>query len=52
MILQIIEDCKRTNTTIAMLCKTSVARNVYREIIKKAIPFKYCKNLEFNKNKR
>ena len=48
MILQIIEDCKRTNTTIAMLCKTSVARNVYREIIKKAIPFKYCKNLEFN----
>lgn len=48
MILQIIEDCKLTNTTIAMLCKTSVARNIYREIVKKEIPFKYCKNLEFN----
>lgn len=48
MILQIIRECKNTNTTVAMLCKTSVARNVYQEAINNGISFSLCKNLEFD----
>ena len=32
IILKLIEDFRNTNTVIAMLCKTSVARNVFLEI--------------------
>lgn len=51
MILKIIEEFKNTNTTIAMLCKTSVARNVFAEMTKNKYSSEYIKMLNFNANK-
>ncbi len=40
-----------TNTIISMLCKTSVARNVFKELKRKYIAFVSCDILEFDASK-
>lgn len=51
MILQLIASLHNTDSTIAMLCKTSVARNVFSEMKRKQIHFHSCDIFEFNANK-
>ena len=48
IILQLINEYKDTNTVIAMLCKTSVARNVFKELKRNHIAFSSCDILEFD----
>lgn len=48
IILQLINEYKDTNTVIAMLCKTSVARNVFKELKRNYIAFSSCDILEFD----
>lgn len=51
IILQLIHEYRDTNTVISMLCKTSVARNVFKELKRNDIPFSKCDILEFNASK-
>lgn len=51
MILQIISGFKNTKAVIAMLCKTSVARNVLQELDRTSIKTEYIKMLNFNAGK-
>ncbi len=51
MILQIIASLKNADATIAMLCKTSVARNVFAEMERTQTKFKSCEILEFDAKK-
>lgn len=51
IILQLIASLHGTNTTIAMLCKTSVARNIFVEMKRIHTKFTSCDILEFNANK-
>ena len=51
IILQLIASLHGTNTTIAMLCKTSVARNIFVEMRRTHTKFTSCDILEFNANK-
>ncbi|MGN1457595.1 MAG: hypothetical protein ACI4XP_06545 [Acutalibacteraceae bacterium] len=48
MILRLINEFRDTNCVIAMLCKTTVARNVFRELKRNSIDFEYCDILEFD----
>lgn len=48
MILQLINEYKDTNTVIAMLCKTSVARNIFKELKRNHINFTDYDILKFN----
>ncbi len=48
IIFQLINEYKDTNTVIAMLCKTSVARNVFKELKRNHIAFSSCDILEFD----
>ncbi len=48
IILQLINEYRDTNTVIAMLCKTSVARNVFKELKRNHINFTACDILEFD----
>lgn len=48
IILQLINEYKNTNTIISMLCKTSVARNVFKELKRNNISFSLCEILEFD----
>lgn len=48
IILQLINEYRDTNTVIAMLCKTSVARNVFKELKRNYINFTSCDILEFD----
>ena len=48
MILQLLHEYRDSNAVIAMLCKTSVARNVFKELIRNCIPFEACDVLEFD----
>ncbi|MCI8549701.1 MAG: methyltransferase [Lachnospiraceae bacterium] len=48
MILQMVHEYRNTNAVIAMLCKTSVARNVFRELKRNHINFESCDVLEFD----
>ncbi len=48
IILQLINEYRDTNTVIAMLCKTSVARNVFKELKRNYINFTACDILEFD----
>lgn len=48
VILRILEEFKGSNTTVAMLCKTSVARNVFTEIKRRGICFKCCSQVEID----
>ncbi|MGX8711701.1 MAG: methyltransferase [bacterium] len=51
IVLKIIEEFDNTSTTVAMLCKTSVARNVYMELNRSNRSFEYVKMLNFNSSK-
>lgn len=51
IILQLIASLSNTNTTIAMLCKTSVARNIFVELKRTHTNFRACDIFEFNANK-
>lgn len=51
IILRLISSLYKTNATIAMLCKTSVARNIFAELKRDQIPFNICDIYEFNANK-
>lgn len=48
IILQLINEYRDTNTTISMLCKTSVARNVFKELKRGRVSFASCDILEFD----
>lgn len=48
IILQLINEYRDTNTIIVMLCKTSVARNVFQELKRSYIAFQSCDILEFD----
>ncbi|MCI8639375.1 MAG: methyltransferase [Coprococcus sp.] len=48
IILQLIHTFKGTDTTIAMLCKTSVARNIFKELKREATSFLYCDIITFD----
>jgi len=48
IILRLINEYRNTNTVISMLCKTSVARNVFKELKRNDINFETCDILEFN----
>lgn len=51
IILRLISLLYTTNATVAMLCKTSVARNVFSELKRNQIPFVACDIYEINANK-
>lgn len=51
IILQLINEYRDTNTVISMLCKTSVARNVFKELKRNYINFSSCDILEFDATK-
>lgn len=51
IILKLIDRFKRDNVTIAMLCKTSVARNIYEEMHRTNISLKQFKMINFDSNK-
>lgn len=51
IILHLITSLYGTNTIIAMLCKTSVARNVFVEMKRTHTKFTSCDILEFNAHK-
>lgn len=51
IILQLLNEYKETNSTICMLCKTSVARNVILEIDRNQISYDRIEMLNFNSNK-
>lgn len=48
IILQLINEYRDTNMVISMLCKTSVARNVFQELKRNYISFAFCDILEFD----
>ncbi len=48
MILKLVHEFHDTNTMITMLCKTSVARNVFQELKRNEVHFEYCDLLEFD----
>lgn len=51
IILQLINEYKNTDTVISMLCKTSVARNVFKELRRNYVNFSSCDILEFDATK-
>ncbi len=51
IILQLIREYRDSNTVISMLCKTSVARNVFKELKRNYINFEVCDILEFDASK-
>ena len=51
IILQLITEYRNTNTVIAMLCKTSVARNIFKELKRNYINFSSCDIFEFDAEK-
>ena len=48
IILKLIHEYRDTNTIISMLCKTSVARNVFKELKRNCISFSLCDIVEFD----
>lgn len=52
IILRLINEYKDTNTMISMLCKTSVARNVFKELKRSSICFSSFEILEFDAAKK
>ena len=51
IILQLLHEYKNTNSTICMLCKTSVARNIILEIARCQICYDKIEMLNFNSKK-
>lgn len=50
IILKLLDEYKNTNSTICMLCKTSVARNVILEMSRKKTNYQKVEILNFNGN--
>ena len=48
IILKIINEFKDTNATLAFLCKTTISRNVFIELIENEIPYSFIKQINFN----
>lgn len=48
IILQLIHTFRNTNTVIAMLCKTSVARNIFKELKREDTSFSCCDIITFD----
>lgn len=48
IILQLIHEYRDSNTVIAMLCKTTIARNIFMELKRNGISFSACDVLEFD----
>ncbi|WP_405291628.1 hypothetical protein [Methanobrevibacter sp.] len=48
IILRIINEFKDTKSTIAIICKTIVSKNIFKEVIKNNIPYSFVKQLNFN----
>lgn len=48
IILKLISAYQGTDTMVAMLCKTSVARNVFQELKRANISFRFCDMVEFD----
>lgn len=51
IILQLLDEYKDTNSTICMLCKTSVARNIILEISRNQVAYQKIELLNFNSSK-
>ena len=51
IIIRLIEKYRDTNTVFAMLCKTSVARNVFKNMLTRQISFVCCETFEINTSK-
>lgn len=51
IILQLINEYRDTNTILSMLCKTSVARNIFKELKRNYISFASCDIVEFDASK-
>lgn len=51
MLLRLINSFRDTNTTIALLCKTIVARNCFSELIRTHVPFSVARVLTFDSKK-
>lgn len=51
IILKLIEDFKDTKSTIALLCRTIVSRNVFIELIRNNIDYSFIKQINFNSSK-
>ncbi len=48
ILLQLLNRFNGSDTTLAMLCKTSVARSVFKELKRQHIPFNYCQLFEID----
>ena len=51
IILKIIDEFKSTTSTLAFLCKTTVSRNVFIELIKNEVEYSFVKQLNFDSYK-
>ena len=51
IILKMIDEFKDTSSTLAFLCKTTVSRNVFIELIKNNIDYSFIKQLNFDSYK-
>ena len=51
IISMLLDKFNNKNATLAMICKTSVARNIFHELIRKKITFASCDFFEFDANK-
>lgn len=51
IIIQLVEEYKNKNVYFSQICKTSVARNIYEQLINKNIPFDFFECLEFDARK-
>lgn len=49
--LELIDNFKHSNTIIALLCKTIVARNVFKELKRRNINFTDCRMIKFDAKK-
>lgn len=47
----LVEEYRDTNTAFAMLCKTSVARNVFKDMLARNVSFVCCETFEFDASK-
>ena len=48
ILLKIVNACRNTSTTVAVLCKTSTARNVFKELRRAEIKFSACEIFDFD----
>ena len=51
ILLRLIDEFKHSKTTLAFLCKTSVSRNIFKELIYSNIKYSFIKQLNFNSSK-